>query len=242
VPGDCPLWQSPGGLAAIGSRLVIYDGRLLVYDIAADTWYGPFSTFAGGHFVVASHGMVWSGLTCFAVDDVIAYAQRTGRVVTTAQYRRRLQQYIDGAAPLDRAKLLLATRQFDKAKAAFRQILAADPHHGEALILMGFLHDRDCLNQPDEAINYYRRAAELEDNPVASCSGMCFWARVLRDREQWQETLDLCKKILQRYPRWEGVDQQYLGLLTGVCQEELRRKNAKQPAPATSNKIERPAR
>ncbi len=61
---------------------------------------------------------------------------------------------------------------------------------------MGFLHDRECLNQPDEAIKYYRRAAALEDNPVASYSGMYFWACVLHDRQQWKETLDLCEKIL----------------------------------------------
>ena len=242
APGDCPLVWHPCAICAVGCRVVIDNGHLIIYDVATDTWYGPIALFIGGPLMPASHGIVWGGLTCFALDDAIAYARSTGRVMTTADYRRRLQQYIDAAKPLDRAKLALATRQFDKAKSAFQEILDADPNHGEALILMGFLHDRNCLNQPDEAIKYYRRAAALENNPVASCSGMCFWGRVLRDRGQWQETLDLCKEILRRYPRWDLADRQYIWLLQGVSQEELRRKNAKQPAPAASNKVERPAR
>ncbi len=74
--------------------------------------------------MATSQGMLWGagpmGLTCLALDDAVAYAKSIGRAMTTAEYRRRKQQFIDAAKPLDRAKFTLGMRQFDKAKAALQ--------------------------------------------------------------------------------------------------------------------------
>jgi tetratricopeptide (TPR) repeat protein len=170
------------------------------------------------------------------------YAKAAGRVMTTTEYRRRKQQFIDAAQPLDRAKLNLGMHRFDQAKAALRQVLDAEPNQPDALILMGFLHDRSCLNRPDEAIEYYRRAAALEDDPIASYSGMYLWVCVLKNRRQWKETVDLCEKILQRYPGLGEHERQDSEWLRDYGRRQLAKKDAKQPAAATSNKVERPAK
>lgn len=252
TPTDCPIPGRPSNLCAVGSCLVITGEGLVVYDVKTDVWYGPVNVEVGvplggfgGPLVAASHGMLWGGsqpgLACLALDDVVAYAKSLGRVTTTAEFHRRKQQFIDAAKPLDRAKFNIAMRQFDKGKAALKQVLDADPNQAEALVLMGFLHDRDCLNQPDEAVKYYRRAAQLEDNPSGSLTGMQFWMRLAENRQRWKELADLCEKMLQRFPRLDGPERERIEQLRDSARRQLAEQNAKQSAPATSNKEERPA-
>ena len=203
APADCPIagpcW--PDVVCATESHLVL-SSPLTIYDVNSDTWYGPLNVSLGSWTstpLATSQGMIWgtsdSGLTCLAVDDAIAYAKSVGRAMTTAEYRRRRAQFIDAAEPLERAKFALAMRQFDRAKTAFQQVLDADPRQPEALLLMGVLHEHSCLDQPDEAIKYYRRAAALENNPDASYPAMYEWALVLKDRRQWKEVVNLCERI-----------------------------------------------
>ena len=171
APADCPI--SDGALVelhAVGSRLVMAAGSHLwfaVYDLPSDTWYGPLDEFWCA--VVTPSGGLWrggsDGLRYLSLDDVMAYAEATGRAMTTAQYRQRREQFIAAAKPLDRGKFALAMRQFDRAKAALQEVLQAEPDQPEALRLMGFLYDANCLNQPDEAMKYYRRLAAVEGDP-----------------------------------------------------------------------------
>lgn len=208
APADCPIVGLPK-IQVAGSRLVLADGdHVVIYDLKTDTWYdgvcAGFITPRGGLWMrnIASEGLCYLSL-----DDVIQRAKDTGRSITTAEFRRRKQQFIDAAAPLDRAKFNLGMRRFDKAKTAFQEVLDAEPNQPEALILMGFLHDACCLNQPDEAIRYYRRAAELKDNPAASYSGMYYQLCILRNRSEWRDVLDLCETILRRYLDWTTSDE-----------------------------------
>ncbi len=247
TPADSPIPVAPRALVAVGPRLILTSwNHLIVYDPKTDTWYGPLDISVGERLLVDSHGMLWTGggaaLGYLAIDDAVAYAQRIGRVMTTTEYRRRKQQFIDAAEPLERAKFNLGMRHFDKAKAAFQEVLDAQPNQPEALILMGFLYDRVCLNQLDEAIKYYRRAAALEDNPSASYSAMYFWMRVLEHRQQWQEMGDLCEQILHRFPTLQEPVRWHIERFRDHSRQQLAAKNAKQPAPATSNKPERPAK
>ena len=244
APADCPITDWTNVVCATGAHIVFTDHRyMIVYDINSDTWYGPLNVGLGNRPLTplaTSQGMLWgtwpTGLTCLALDEVIPYAKSIGRAMTTTEYRQRRQQFIDVAKPLDCAKFNLGMRRFDKAKAALQQVIDAEPNQAEALLLMGFLHVRDCLNQPDEAIKYYRRAAEIENNPVASCSGMFFLACVLADRQQWKETLDMCEKILMRYPGLEQGDRQRIQWLQDSSRQQLSKKTVKQPSAGASNK------
>jgi tetratricopeptide (TPR) repeat protein len=240
APADCPIPDLNVACAA-GSHLV-FTGHLTIYDINSDTWYGPVNLGLGNpplSPLATSQGMLWgagpTGLTCLALDDAVAYAKSLGRAMTTAEYRRRKQQFIDAATPLDRAKFALSMRQFDTARAALQQVLDAEPNQPDALLLMGLLHVRECLNRPDEAIKYYRRAAELQNDPVASYSGMYFWACVLLDHRRWQETIDLCEKILRRYPGLDESNRAAIERFRDDSRRQLARKDAKPPAAGTSN-------
>jgi hypothetical protein len=247
APPTCPLPYPIRKLYAIGSRLVLANGfSLTVYDVKTDTWYGPLCFHLSGDMLVTPDGALWGttpsqdGLAYVSLDDVMLQAKEAGRVMTTAEFLRRRQAFVDAAPPLDGGKLLIGMRQFDKAKSVFRQVLEAKPNQPEALLLMGFLHDRDCLRQPNEAVKYYRRLAELKDNPNASFSGMYFWMCVLQDCQRWDQALGLSEALLQQYP---GLDQGYSHYIQAArdrCRQELAKKGVKQPPGGASNKEERP--
>ena len=249
APADCPL-PDFDVVCATRSHLVFTDHRYLtIYDIDRDTWYGPVTLGLGNRPLTplaTTQGMLWGtsgdGLTYLALDDVVAYAKSLGRAMATAEYRRRAQQFIDAAKPLDRAKFALGMRQFGKAKSALQQVLDAEPDQPEALLLMGFLHVRDCLNQPAEALKYYRRAAELENNPVASYSGMFFSVHVLMDCRQWKEASELCQTIWQRYPGLAEFDRQSIQRLCDESRRQLAQKDAKQPAAGKPDREQGPAK
>ena len=244
LPADSPLPGMPQRILASGSRLLFEDGRTLsVYDWKTDTWYGPINNPSIESSLITANGGLWGTLSseslCYlSLDNILAYARSVGRVMTTAEYRQRVQQSIDVAKPLDRAKFAIGMRQFDKAKAAFHQVLDTQPNHPEALILMGYLHDRDCLNQPDKAIKYYRRAAELANHPPASYSGMYLWTCILQDRGQWQESIDLCEKILHRFPELDERERERTEQIRDHSRQQLAEKDAKRPAAEPSNKEE----
>ena len=106
---------------------------------------------------------------------------------------------------------------------------------------MGFLRDRNCLNRPEEAIQWYRRLAAVEGDRSASFMGMYSWLCVLQDRRQWQETLDLSEKTLQLYPDLVYYDKQRIAAIRDESRRHLREEDAKQPPAGTSNKEEKPA-
>jgi hypothetical protein len=242
APADCPITGLPT-LHAVGSRLVLTDSSTaVIYDPPSDTWYEgsccQMATPSGGLWTTT---LMNDGLRYLSIDDVIDDAKAAGRVLTTAEYRRRKQQFIDAAKPLERAKFALGMRQFDNSKSAFQQVLDADPHEPEALLLMGFLHDRNCLNQPDEAVKYYRQAADLKDNPPAAYTGMYLWLCVLKNRQQWKDASELCEQVLQRYPGLEERERQHIQWLRAHSRQQLAGKDAKQPAAGTSHQEESPA-
>jgi hypothetical protein len=235
APADCPLQNLPR-IYAIGSRLLFADyGQWTVYDPKSDTWYGPINSCGCDATLTAADGGLWGtmaperALFYVPLGNVIACAEALGRVMTTTEYRRRNQQWIDAAKPLDRAKFALGMRQFDKATSTLQQVLDAEPNQPEALILMGFLHDRSGFNQPHEAITYYRRAAELENDPIASYSGMYLWLCVLKDRQEWRGAIDLCEKILRRYPVLDPRDRQRVQWFHDYSRQQLNATRATQP-------------
>ena len=195
-----------------------------VYDLPSDTWYGPLDEFWCA--VVTPSGGLWrggsDGLRYLSLDDVMAYAEATGRAMTTAQYRQRREQFIAAAKPLDRGKFALAMRQFDRAKAALQEVLQAEPDQPEALRLMGFLYDANCLNQPDEAMKYYRRLAAVEGDPSATFSGMRLCLAMFIARGQWQDAAALSQAILEQFPDLYEWDQKFVE----GCRDQSRQKLA----------------
>ncbi len=229
APADCPI-VGLSRLFSCGSRLVFVDShQLTVFDLKTDTWYGPMDARGEVTLVTASKGL-WGkfppddGVFYLPLDELLDYAKSIGRVMTTAEYRRRKEQYVDAAKPLDRGKLTLGMRQFDKAKTAFQQVLDTEPNQPEALLLMGLLHDRNGLNQPEEAIKYYRQASNLPDNNNASYSGMYLWVCVLKNNKRWAETVELCDKMLDRFPGLGETPRKRIQWLRNHAREQLNQK------------------
>ena len=251
TPADCPVAGSPMHLGVTGSRLVLTDDlRLTIYDLSSDTWYGPLSISSHGPTVpplVTPSGHLWISygqhvLMCYSIDDAMEYAKSVGRVITTAEFRQRKQVLIDTATPLVRGKSYLGMRQFHKAKTAFQEAIDTEPKQAEALILMGLLHEGPCLNEPDEAIKYYRRAAELEDDATASFTAMYYSARLLNKHQRWKETNDLCQTILQRFPAVYEYERQKVQKLYDQSREHFAKTIVKQSAGKASNMEEKPAK
>ncbi len=203
LPQDCPI-QS-GCMLAMGNVLVfVARDSILAWDPKDDTWYGPLSP--GGENPVAVPGGLWlSGLRFIAADDLFAKAKSAGRVMTTAQYRQRQEECVAAMPLLDRAKAVFTMHRFDKAQSLLEQVLKDDPASAEALLLMGWLHDQWCMNEPETALKYYRRLAGLTD-PSASAEGWYQQLCLLGKLKRWPETLAAAEQIRRRFPRFNEND------------------------------------
>jgi hypothetical protein len=177
---------------------------LICYDVEADTWYGPVKVaieFFESARMYDPKGVWLRNEEVFlhlATADVIAAARNAGLVVTDSDLRRRRLALFDAAPPLDAAKLTIGSRQFDQAKSILAGILTVDPANAEALLLMGFVHDRYCLNRPEVALDYYGRLAALSQ-PQAAVAGLyCRYVLQIR-RKNWPEALRLGQQIVEDF-------------------------------------------
>ncbi len=192
---------------------------ILCYDVAADTWYGPVKTGVDARSTdMPSRDGVWmrSGPTYHhvAAADIVGAAKEAKLVATTAEIRKRRRAAFDAAPPLDAAKFAIGLRRFEKAKAVLTGILADDPGNAEALLLMGFLHDRHCLNQYRTARAYYRRLAELDD-PAAVLTGLHCQYVLEIDHGNSSEALPIGRRIVDEFK------------LNKVYRDRIIRQNAK---------------
>ena len=185
---------------------LIDDRGVLAFDPASDTWYGLLrieSTMWAPP--VATRGALWvgtsRGLLYLDLADFHRQARETGRVMTTDEFRRRRDAIIQSRPPLERAKFAFAMRRLDEAGELLDTLLAADPSQAEALLLSAYRYEPWCLDQPDEAIHFYRRLAEVDGDAEASLAGLLGWLDVLVRRRQWPAADDLCTRILAEHPR-----------------------------------------
>ncbi|KKK79130.1 hypothetical protein LCGC14_2836600, partial [marine sediment metagenome] len=221
VPGDLPL----GAVIAHDDSVLWYQAqsRLICYDVAADTWYGPVSverlTRAYPIPAIGTEAGIWLGYgrpVFVAKSEHLRRARQAGRVATSEQLRRQIAQTVRSRPPLDRAKLALSGHAFDKARELLAAILNDRPDDPEALALMGIVHDAACLNRPDEALKYYRRLAGLKGNPSAVLTGLylqyqCHWSAGDLD-----SALDACQKALDLPNLWAPAR-----LKLGGCRRNL---------------------
>ncbi len=225
VPQDCPIQSMD--MVAMGDLLAfVHLESIMAWDPRSDTWYGPLppsGTYAlgwpagfppaggprpPGAYPLGVPAGVWiSGLRFIAAEDVLAAARRAGRVMTTAEYRKRQEEIVAAMPPLDRAKAEFTMHRFDAAKALLDEILKNDPASPEALLLMGWLHDIWCANEPETALRYYRRLADVTSNPRASVEGWYQQMCLLGKLQRWPETLAAAEHIKSRFPQFNEYDR-----------------------------------
>lgn len=231
-PPDSPAftWGASGVAATDG--MIYFVGRsfgsaVLGFDPAQDTWYGPLRVERGPGegTLFATRGALWlgtdDGLLHVDAAEFARRARETGRVMTTEEFRQKRDAIIQSRPPLERAKLAFAMRRLDEAKGLLDALLATDPGQPEALLLSAFLYERWCRDQPDEAIRYYRRLADIEDNPGASAAGMLAWLDVLVRRHEWQAASDLCARIRAEHPRLAQHAERDVSYLQAYVRKKL---------------------
>ncbi len=206
-PPSCPV----GGDEALvmGSLLVFGGSRmggLVVWDSINDIWYGPLAPpnrknpynvmHYGAH--AANRAGLWlvsRNMLFVAADDFLEAARKAGRVITTAEYRRRQREIVAAMPLLDQAKFAISIREFDTAEDLLNRVLASDDACAEALLLLGIMNEPCCANRPEKALKYYRRLAGMASNPRASCTGMFQRLVLLRNLKRWPEAMDTINDI-----------------------------------------------
>ncbi|HET6430374.1 MAG TPA: hypothetical protein VFJ30_18310 [Phycisphaerae bacterium] len=200
VPGVLPI----GYVIACDEAGLIYDCPygLMCFDPAADRWYGPvrikdlpnrsrrFFEVDPCRSGIMAQECLWLGgepLVCVRKADLVRAAEAAGLVATSDELARRLDRAAGEGSPMDRAKFALGRRRLAEARDLLAEILREDPDDPEAVLLMGLVHDRVCLNRPDDALEYYRRLAKMTGRPDAVVSGLelqCRWHVLAGDLEK----------------------------------------------------------
>ncbi len=208
LPGILPPLHLVGG----NDRHLVFGVGVgfMVFEPGSETWYGPVDERFGNFLhLVTGHRLVdetlwyhtsFTGLNCLAVGDIIAAARQTGRVATTGQLKARLRGAIEDAPDIDRAKFAYCFREFDKAKALLKDILAHRPDDPEALVLLSMIHDPCALDDRPAALAYQKRLAELPDNPRANLAGLFMRVDLQRRGGDLDEALKMGRGILSRFP------------------------------------------
>lgn len=190
-------------------NLYIGDLEIHCYDPAEDVWYGPLETEPWGYSVeqaVAGRHGLWlgggQGLAYLETADFKAAAKAAGRALSGAEFRRLREAHILASPPLDRLKWAMMQGQSEKARDLGQAVLAGDPANAnaEALLLMGLLHERGRLNQPERSLEFYARLAAIKENPSAALTGLVAQQRLRLAAKQYAEARELGRAIVDGYP------------------------------------------
>lgn len=199
-------------LIADASHLfLVDDAEILCYDPAKDTWYGPIVPGHTPSRVVGAPGGIWigTGRGPAFVDTArfIEKARAMGRALTSSQLKKRQQKLIEASPPLKRAKFQIVQRRFSSAVIILAAALEKEPDNAEILLLMGFVHDAESLNELDEAMKYYSRLAAMENNPSARMTGLRAQFTVLLCQKKWKQATDVGETFEKEFPRviWDGA-------------------------------------
>jgi tetratricopeptide (TPR) repeat protein len=136
----------------------------------------------------------------FRTADFLDAAKAAGRVMTTAEVRRRKQQLANDAGALAAARFDLSLRNFDGVLRKAETVLAARPGDPQALLLMAVLHDFWCLNRPDQAMAWYRKLSALESDRSALYTGLYGEFRIHYALGQWDQAVDSGERLLDKIP------------------------------------------
>ncbi len=174
------------------------------FDPANDRWYGPVKVRGAGSYThehaIVLPGGLWVGRgPLIPRTDIIAAAKKAGLVASSQQLRKRLDQKIAAAPPLDRAKLAFSLRRFDPARALLKEVLTAEPANVEALIVMGLLHEPHALNEPDKALPFFRLAAQRARTDPAAAAGMLLQLEWYCRENQPKKARAVARRMLNRF-------------------------------------------
>ncbi len=179
---------------------------ILCYEPASDTWFGPLSprTKFSTEWPLGTADGVWvggrDGCGYLRTADFLKAAEAAGRVMITAEVRRRKRALAEEAGPLAAARFDISLRNFESAKGRVEAVLAASPDDPQALLLMAVLNDFWCLNRPDEAIAWYRRLSTLKSNLSSVYTGLYAEFRINYALGRWDQAIETGEYLLDQVP------------------------------------------
>jgi len=182
---------------------------VVCYDPRTDTWAGPVKVAGRGFEVLlASSGGLWGWsrpqagdeprLVCVSTASLLEAAAKAGLTWTSQQLKARREKLLAAAQPLNRAKFAIALRRFNEARRLLEEILNDTPDNAEAQLLMGFVHDTQCLGRPDEAMAWYQKVAAL-DEPEAALAAMVMQCWQHAAAGLWSEALAVTDAAMARF-------------------------------------------
>ena len=151
LPAGCPI--NSDKVAAIGDLLAFteksnlyFASQVSAWNPRTDTWYGPLGVGKNVHGTASqrpygARGGLWlpmsDGILFLGADDLLTAARKAGRVMTSAEYRRRQEELIATMPLLDQAKIAVSMREFDKAERLLNAALASDSALRQGALLAG---------------------------------------------------------------------------------------------------------
>jgi tetratricopeptide (TPR) repeat protein len=218
LPGNSPIRDEHA--VRCGKTIVFAKGGLLIYAPESDTWYGPVEDLKAAH-IYASGANLWlttsNGLLHVDPRDVVAAAEKAGRVYTTAEFHER-QAAARAVLPLaEQGKLLYAQREFEQAIKCFEQALKANAHDGEAAGLVGDALVQ--LKRLDDAVAAYDRLAQ-QPNPQWSVEGFYRAAIVLHHQKNWDELRKRLDQIDTQFPQLADYRRTALNKFRAALEKE----------------------
>lgn len=234
-------------MASSGGMLFMtqWNSRIVAYDPANDTWYGPWAPKLPVQYMGATSEGIWltasMGTLFVHADDFRKAAIDSGHALTTQEFRQRQQTAVsEGLAASRRTNsakgrpqfpdrgqdkdwqhglLALRARAWSTAAAAFDRSLESVPDNAYALLFAGIAHDRWCWKQPDKALAYYEKLAEHDDRDAAFTG--VYWAMQNRmAQREYSRVVELATRLAEDFP--QIADQQIVADINHWKQEAQR--------------------
>ena len=228
------------GLCATKEHLFLIgsEGRVLCYDPARDAWYGPLQLpgIGGGHelgLCVGGERGVWIGtdehLIYVDAAAFIEASKAASRAMTSEQVARRKLDAAAEAGPLELVKYHILLHDLEAARDLVLKYVASNPRDPQGLLLAARVFEFHCLNQPQEAIKYYRALSALKDAPEAVHEGLLGVFRVNYALKEWSQAVEAGEQLLAAFPRLTSNMDGELGRTLAAARREMQKQTSSRP-------------
>ena len=241
-----PLEEYDRLLGGQGNWAVFSAGRqhILLYEVDSEKWYGP--VLCSGEIGDASRCLVNEDLLFLRgrivkLSDVVSAARQAGSIYTDEQYHADQLSALASRTGRDGAYCAFLMGELETARERLKALLEESPDDAELLMVAGVLHDRPYLNQPSQAIVYYKKLSNIVGSPSARLRGLrlCYFFSVREGR--YREAAEVQQELIREfYSQMSQAKQKYyLPHMAKIASAMRGASDAdavmKQPASAASN-------
>jgi len=192
-------------IVAAGDGLFITGDRVVYYQPATDTWYGPLTlpgrSIDAGCFALTLEDALWmgrsEGVLRIRTKEFLDEAKKHGLVTTTKRYLLRRKALVDAADPMAQAYFYYCQKEYDKALSIVKT-LTQPPKVDLQASLLGGLICQHGLKQPEWASAFYEILTQQTDQPAYTRAGLKAYARMLQAMGQRGQARELEQRVNRR--------------------------------------------